>query len=58
MEKLKIKYEAPSIEMVELEAQDVITASLVSNGKGSITVGNTTIEGEEGTFSGLFSDLF
>ena len=58
MEKLKIKSEAPSIEMVELEAQDVITASLVSNGKGSITVGNTTIEGEEGTFSGLFSDLF
>jgi hypothetical protein len=53
-----MRYEKPSIEITEFETQDVVTASLTSNGQGSITSGDRTIEGEEGTFSALFGDLF
>lgn len=57
MENLKKKYEAPTLELLEVESQDIVTASMVSNGEGSITVGETTITGEEGTFSALFGEL-
>ncbi len=52
-----MRYETPSIEISELDTIDVITASVTSNGQGSITSGDRTIEGEEGTFSALFGDL-
>ena len=51
-----MKYEKPSLELVEFESNDIVTASLTSNGKGSISNGDR-IEGEEGTFSGFFEDL-
>lgn len=53
-----MKYETPSYELVQIKSEDVITASVTDKGKGSITVGDTTIEGEEGTFSALFGELF
>lgn len=52
-----MRYEKPSYELVEVKTQDVITISVADNGKGSITVGDTTITGEEGTFSALFGEL-
>ena len=52
-----MKYEKPSLELVEFESNDIVTASLTSNGKGSRSNGDRTIEGEEGTFSGFFEDL-
>ena len=58
MKEMKTKYESPILELTEIESQDIVTASMVSNGKGSITVGDTTISGEEGTFSALFGELF
>ena len=53
-----MKYTSPSYELVEVKSEDVITASLADNGQGSITVGDRTIEGKEGTFSALFDELF
>lgn len=54
---MKTKYTSPSLEVVEMQTEDVITASLVSEGKGSITVGDRTIEGEQGTFSSSLDNL-
>ncbi len=52
-----MKYTQPSYEIVEIDTQDVITSSIEDNGKGSITNGEITITGDEGTFSGLFGSL-
>ena len=53
-----MKYVSPSYNKAEFESQDIITASgIIDNGQGSITDGETTIEGQEGTFGGLFDDL-
>ena len=49
-----MKYINPTLEIIELETSDVI---LASNNKGSITVGDTTIEGDKGDFSTDFGEL-
>ncbi len=48
-----MKYVKPTIEIIELEAEDIMTAST----QGSITVNGTTITGEENEFSAFFEDL-
>lgn len=53
-----MKYVKPSYEKTELEAKDIITSSAIEdNGEGTITVGETTISGKEGTFAGWFENL-
>jgi hypothetical protein len=49
-----MKYIKPELEIVELETNDIMTAS---GGEGSITVNGTTISGPKDDFSAFFGDL-
>lgn len=49
-----MKYVKPSIEIIELETNDIMSGS---NGQGSITANGTTITGKENEFSAFFEDL-
>ena len=53
-----MKYTAPSYELVKAEVQDVITASITDNGKSSYEANGKTYEGQKGTFSSWFSEIF
>lgn len=54
------KYIKPSIEIVELEATDIMSSStLVEGGESSYTDENgNTIFGKEGTFNSFFESIF
>ena len=49
-----MKYTKPELEIIELETNDIMTAS---GGEGSITVNNTTITGPKDEFFAFFEDL-
>lgn len=53
-----MKYTKPSYEHIELQAQDVITASVTDNGKSEYEYGGNTYEGNKGTFAGFFDEIF
>ena len=48
-----MKYSTPKIEYVEVETQDIMSASR----EGSLTIGDTTITGPQDDFSVGYSDL-
>lgn len=48
-----MKYVTPTIEIVKLETNDIMTAS----GEGSMTANGTTITGKENEFSAFFDEL-
>lgn len=54
------KYIKPSIEIIELEVTDIMTASgIVDGGESSYTDKNgNTIFGKEGTFNPFFESIF
>ncbi|MBQ4107970.1 MAG: hypothetical protein IJC80_01070 [Clostridia bacterium] len=49
-----MKYIKPTLEIVELEASDIMSTS---GGEGSITVDDVTITGPKDSFSQYFDDL-
>ena len=54
------KYIKPSLELVMLETQDIVTSSrIVNNGQSSYEDENgNVISGQKGTFSSFFESIF
>lgn len=50
-----MKYTKPMLEIVKIEAQDILTSSIEE--QGSITSGEITITGPANEFSQYFEDL-
>ena len=53
-----MKYISPSYELEKIESQDIITASFIDNGKVKYEANGNEYEGNKGTFSGWFDEIY